>query len=88
MPVVTTPLPLASDLVRSHNIGFEVPWNDSSAVVNAILRLRAEPELRCQLGANGHRLALREHDWNRLSADFVRVMDAIANGQRDLTLAR
>jgi glycosyltransferase involved in cell wall biosynthesis len=88
VPVITTPLPLASDLVRSQNIGFEVPWNDSRAVVDAILRLRAEPELRCQLGANGHRVALREHDWNRLSADFVRVVDAIANGQRNLTLAR
>ena len=57
-------------------------------MVNAILRLRAEPELRCQLGANGHQLALREHDWNQLSADFVQVMDAIADRQRDLTLAR
>jgi glycosyltransferase involved in cell wall biosynthesis len=85
--VTTTPLPLASDLVKSDKIGFEVPWNDSTAVVNAILRLRAEPELRRQLGANGHRMALREHDWNRLSADFVRVMDAFANTQRDLTLA-
>ena len=81
VPVITTPLPLASDLVRSENIGFEVPWNDSSAVVDAILRLRAEPELRSQLGANGHRMALRDHDWNRLSADFLRVMEAYANRQ-------
>ena len=81
VPVITTPLPLASDLVRSEKVGLEVPWNDPSAVVNAILRLRAEPELRRQLGANGHRVALRDHDWNRLSADFVRIMDAIANRQ-------
>jgi glycosyltransferase involved in cell wall biosynthesis len=81
VPVITTPLPLASDLVRSENIGFEVPWNDSSAVVDAILRLRAEPELRYLLGANGHRMALREHDWNRLSAEFVRIMEAYANRQ-------
>jgi glycosyltransferase involved in cell wall biosynthesis len=79
VPVVTTPLPLASDLVRSEKVGFEVPWNDLSAVVDAILRLRADPELRRQLGANGHQVALRDHDWNRLSADFVRIMDAVAN---------
>jgi glycosyltransferase involved in cell wall biosynthesis len=82
VPVITTPLPLASDLVRSENIGFEVPWNDSSAVVDAILRLRADPGLRSQLGANGHRMALRDHDWKRLSVDFVRVMEAFANRQR------
>jgi hypothetical protein len=47
------------------------------------LKLRAEPELGRRLGANGHQVALREHDWNRLSVDFVRVMDAIAVRVRD-----
>jgi hypothetical protein len=28
-------------------------------------------------------VALREHDWNQLSIDFVRVMDAIAAQVRD-----
>jgi glycosyltransferase involved in cell wall biosynthesis len=82
VPVITTPLPLASDLVKTHNVGFEVPWNDASAVVDAILKLRAEPELRHRLGANGHQVALHEHDWNRLSADFVRIMDALATRVR------
>jgi glycosyltransferase involved in cell wall biosynthesis len=79
VPVITTRLPLASALVKSENVGFEVPWDDPSAVVDAILKLRAEPELRRRLGANGHQVALREHDWNRLSVDFVGVMEAIAS---------
>jgi glycosyltransferase involved in cell wall biosynthesis len=83
VPVITTPLPLAADLVRSENVGIEVPWDDPSAVVDAILKLRAEPELRRQLGANGHMVALRQYDWSRLSADFVRVMEAIAERLRD-----
>jgi glycosyltransferase involved in cell wall biosynthesis len=78
VPVITTPLPLAADLVRLENVGVEVPWNDPGAVVEAILKLRAEPELRHQMGANGHKVALREYDWNRLSAEFVRVMNGIA----------
>ena len=53
----TTPLPLAADLVRSENIGLVVPWDDPGAVVEAILKLRAEPELRSQLGGNGHKVA-------------------------------
>jgi len=83
VPVITTPLPLASGLVRSENVGFEVPWDDPSAVIDAILTLRSDPELRRRLGANGRRVALRDHDWNRLSMDFVRVMDAIARRARD-----
>jgi glycosyltransferase involved in cell wall biosynthesis len=85
VPVITTPLPLAVDLVRSEQIGFEVPWDDPGAVVDTILRLRADPALRLQIGINGHRVALREHDWNRLSTDFVRILDGVAKRQRDQT---
>jgi glycosyltransferase involved in cell wall biosynthesis len=88
VPVITTPLPLASDLIRSQQIGLEVPWDDPSAVVDAVLKLRAEPGLRHRLGANGHRMALRDHDWNRLSTDFVRVMDGVAGRLRDQTQIR
>ena len=83
VPVITTPLPLASDLVTSEHIGFEVPWDDPSAVVDAVMKLRGDPDMRSRLGLNGHRVALREHDWNRLSTDFVRIMDAVAGGQRE-----
>jgi glycosyltransferase involved in cell wall biosynthesis len=83
VPVITTPLPLAVDLLKSEEVGFVVAWDDPHAVVDAILKLRAEAGLRRQLAANGHRVALRDHDWNRLSADFVGVMDAIASQVRE-----
>jgi len=83
VPVITTPLPLASELIKSEDVGFEVPWDDPSAVVDTIAKLRADPELRRRLGSNGHQVALREHDWKNLSIDFVRVMDAIATQVRD-----
>jgi hypothetical protein len=38
--------------------------------------------LRRQMGARGHRVALREHDWNRLSTDFVKIMDEYADRLR------
>jgi glycosyltransferase involved in cell wall biosynthesis len=88
VPVITTPLPLAADLIRSEDVGFLVPWDDPSAVIDRILKLRAEPELRHQLGVNGHRVARRDHDWNRLSVDFVRVMDGVAGRLRDQTQTR
>ena len=88
VPVITTPLPLAADLIRSENVGFVVPWDHPSAVVDAILKLRAEPGLRHRLGANGHRVALRDHVWNRLSADFVRVMHGVVGRLRNQTQTR
>jgi len=83
VPVITTPLPLAADLVRSEKVGVAVPWNDPGAVVNVILKLRADPELRCLMGTNGHKVALREYDWDRLSVKFIRAMDAIVERVRE-----
>jgi hypothetical protein len=34
------------------------------------------------LAANGHRAALRDHDWTRLSIDFVRVMGTLVDQVR------
>jgi glycosyltransferase involved in cell wall biosynthesis len=59
-----------------------VPWQDPRAVVDAILRLRSDQLLRVRLGANGHRAALRDHDWNRLSAQFVDLMASFAHQTR------
>ena len=88
VPVITTPLPLAAKLVRSESVGFEVPWDDPTAVVEAILRLRAEPQLRWKMGANGHKVALQQYDWNRLSVNFVRLMNATASQQHGQTQDR
>ena len=82
VPVITTPLPLASDLVRSEQYWLRSAMGRSGAVVDAILKLRGDPELRSRLWRNGHQVALREYDWNRLSADFVLIMKAIASQLR------
>jgi len=82
VPVIATQLPLVADLVRSEKVGLEVPWDDPSSVVDAILSLRADPLLRRQMGINGHRVALRDHDWNRLSSEFVRIMETTAEQVR------
>ena len=79
VPVITTPLPLAAKLVSDDHVGLVVPWQDPHAVVDAVLRLRNDRALRLQLGANGHRAALRDHDWNRLSTQFVDLMAGFAD---------
>ena len=55
-----------------------MPWDDPSAVVDVILKLRTEPELRSRMGANGHKVAL-----DRLSGYFVGIMNGMANRLRD-----
>jgi glycosyltransferase involved in cell wall biosynthesis len=78
VPVITTPLPLAMEMVTAHDIGFVVPWDDPGAVVDAVVRLGADAQLRLHLGANGHDVAAREHDWKRRSHEFVQIMTELA----------
>jgi glycosyltransferase involved in cell wall biosynthesis len=82
VPVITTPLPLAAELVRDHEVGVVVPWDDAAATVDAVLRLRSDASLRLRLGANGHEVAAREHDWKRRSQEFVEIMGELARTGR------
>jgi glycosyltransferase involved in cell wall biosynthesis len=78
VPVVTTPLPLARDLVRRAGAGVVVPFGDSAAVVDQVLQLWANPAWRAELGQAGHRLAAAELDWRQVSGRFVGELDRIA----------
>lgn len=80
VPVVTTPLPLAADLVRGTDSGVVVPFDDPGAVADAVLALRDDPARRNRLGANGHRAARERFDWRSQSTAFVREMERVAGG--------
>ncbi|WP_091417990.1 glycosyltransferase [Friedmanniella luteola] len=83
IPAITTPLPLASSIVRGNDLGIVVPWDDVEAVVDAVLRLRADRPLRETLSANGRRAALRDHDWNTThSRAFLELMEKTAESAR------
>jgi glycosyltransferase involved in cell wall biosynthesis len=74
LPVITTPLPLALDLVESAGCGFVVPFNDPAAAGEAILKLDADPDLRVAMGARGHEAA-RELGWPKAAKDFVAQLE-------------
>jgi glycosyltransferase involved in cell wall biosynthesis len=78
VPVVTTPLPQARDLVQRAGAGVLVPFGDADAVVREILRLRADPACRAEMATAGRRLARSEFDWRQLSGDFVTEIARIA----------
>jgi glycosyltransferase involved in cell wall biosynthesis len=88
VPVVTTPLPLAHDLIQRSGAGVVVPFSDTDAVVREVLRLRSEPSRRATMGAAGHRIAAEEFDWRRLSRAFVDEMARIASGHDQSTSRR
>jgi glycosyltransferase involved in cell wall biosynthesis len=82
VPVITTPLPLATDLVRRAGAGVVIPFRDPAAAVAEILKLRADPIRRAEMGNAGHLVATAEFDWRQISIAFVNEIDRIAS-QRD-----
>ena len=78
VPVITTPTPPAVQLVESAGSGVVVPFEDPDAVVAAVRALAADPARAAALAAAGHAAALRDHDWNRDGAAFVRQLEAWA----------
>lgn len=78
VPVITTPLPLAVELVEGADCGFVVPFGDVAAACDAVLRLDADPELRVTMGARGHDAAKRTLGWPAAAREFVAQLEAWA----------
>jgi len=77
VPAIVTRLPVAAELVESAGCGVVVPFDDPHAVVNAILRLRDDPERRRRMGEAGRTVARRRYDWgvqaNAFLAELLRL---------------
>ena len=78
VPVISTPLPLAVELVKAADGGFVVPFNNPEAAVEAILKLDADPGLRVKMGLRAHDYALAHLSWPPHAAAFVARLEAWA----------
>jgi glycosyltransferase involved in cell wall biosynthesis len=78
VPAVTTPLPLAVELVEAADGGFVVPFNDPRAAAEAVLRLDADPDLRVKMGLRAHEYAARNLAWPPHARAFVTQLETWA----------
>jgi glycosyltransferase involved in cell wall biosynthesis len=78
IPVVSTPTPLASELVHGHGCGLLVPYDDPAAAAFAVRRLREDPELRRAMGARGYAAARGALHWPDRAGLFVTSLEGWA----------
>jgi len=78
VPVITTPLPVAVEIVDTARSGVVVPFGDIDAIVTAVQALRADTGRREALGAAGHVAALARYDWRTQGPAFVAALEAAA----------
>lgn len=81
-PVITTELPLAAEVVRKHDSGIVVPFDDIEATAAAVRRIAENPELREHMGRRGYQAALENYNWNHASRDFVNLIEGWASAAR------
>jgi glycosyltransferase involved in cell wall biosynthesis len=71
VPVVTTPLPPAKELVTRYECGFVVPFGNPRAAADAVLELAADASLRAKMGSRGHEAAAKSLGWPADAKAFV-----------------
>ena len=82
VPVITTPLPLAVDLVERHECGYVVPFGPATAgeAAEAVLALQRDPSVRDAMGARGHQGASQYLRWPADARAFVAQLEQWAGG--------
>jgi glycosyltransferase involved in cell wall biosynthesis len=78
VPVITTPVPAAADIVGPAGCGVVVPFQDPAATLQAIRRLRDDPDLRADMGKRGYDTARERYHWPVHAQQFVRHLEAWA----------
>ena len=78
VPVISTPLPVAADVVERSGGGILVPYRDVEQTVDQLLRWYADPAEAAAVGRRGHALARTELDWRVHADTFVEVMEGFA----------
>ncbi len=79
LPVVTTPLPFAEQLIADSAAGSVVGFQHTAAEAATVIeRWIADRSLVQQMGAAGHASVLAHHSWQADSAHFVATLTAWA----------
>lgn len=81
VPVITTPLPLAVDVVTRSGAGVVVPFGDVDQTLEQLLRWAEDPGRAAELGRRGHELARAELDWAQHAPAFVAALEDAAQGR-------
>jgi glycosyltransferase involved in cell wall biosynthesis len=75
LPVITTPNPIAAEIVTQGSCGLVVPFQDPKATAAAVRRLRDDSALRVDMGKRGHEAARARFHWPEQARLFVAQLE-------------
>lgn len=72
VPILTN---VAHEIVNETNCGTLVQYNNADQIKEVIIRLRDNPQLRKELGANGRKAFLEKYNWNVMEQKLYKIYD-------------
>ena len=78
IPVGSTPLPAAAELIQSAEAGIVVPFDDPESAAEAVRYLREHADERERMGRAGHEWALSNANWTADGERFVKLIESWA----------
>jgi glycosyltransferase involved in cell wall biosynthesis/GT2 family glycosyltransferase len=84
VPVITTPLPLAAEVVRESAGGRVVPFGDVDAAVDAVRGLLRDDATRVDAGARGRAYVQERYSWQIEGPRFVELIRGWARARIEL----
>lgn len=76
VPVVTTPTPLAAELVERYGCGLVVPYEDPATAARAVRHLRTDRAMRRRAAARGWEAARADLNWADGATEFVMCLES------------
>ncbi len=86
LPVITTPAGDAGEVVQEGTTGFVVPFNDTEAMVDRMVRLAVSHNLRRQLGEAGRHRVAQHFGFQSLTEQLLSLYGSIAQQQGNRAL--
>ena len=78
-PIIVSDGTPMSQIVRTENCGIVVPYGDVSAIREAVMKLKNDPELRHWLGQNGRRAYDERYSWKIMEQRLVKSYSALVS---------
>lgn len=78
LPVISTPLPEAEQLLRRSGGGSVVPFDNAQEATIRIVDYHDSSDLRVRVGQRGHEEAVRSLDWSKCQNEFLDYLLNIA----------
>jgi glycosyltransferase involved in cell wall biosynthesis len=72
----------AAEWLETAHAGVAIEPENEEALVDAVLRLAAEPSLRSRLGSSGRSFVEQHHDYELLAAQYLGILSHLPDGRQ------